>query len=81
MGHDKREERDSDIVVGICYPPDQEDQADEALYRQIEATSHLQALVLMGDFSHTYICWKEHRMAGHSQFRRFLKYTDSNFLI
>jgi len=48
-----------DIVVGICYPPDQEDQVDEALYRRIEATSHLQALVLMGDFSHTGICWKD----------------------
>ncbi|GAB0177773.1 hypothetical protein GRJ2_000242600 [Grus japonensis] len=43
-----------DIIAGVCYrPPDQGDQADEALYRQIEAASCSQALVLMGDFSHS----------------------------
>jgi len=39
----------SDIVVGVSYrQPDQEDQADKALYRQIGAASRSQALVLMG---------------------------------
>ena len=42
-----------DIIVGICYrPPDQEDRADEALYRQTGAVSRSQALVIMGDFNH-----------------------------
>jgi len=41
-----------DIILGVCYrPPNQEDQVDKALYRQIEAASHSQALVLMGDLT------------------------------
>ncbi|GAB0204502.1 hypothetical protein GRJ2_002915800 [Grus japonensis] len=41
-----------DIIAGVCYrPPDQGDRADEALYRQIEAVSRSQALVLIGDFN------------------------------
>jgi len=48
----------SDIVVGVCYrPPDQEDQVDEALYRQTGAASCSQALVFMGDFNHPTVCW------------------------
>ena len=36
-----------DIRLGVCYrPPDQEDQADKALYRETEAASYLQGLVL-----------------------------------
>jgi len=42
-----------DVIVGVCYrPPNQEDGADEALYRQIGATSCSEALVLMGVFSY-----------------------------
>jgi len=38
-----------DRTVGVCYrPPDEEDRADEALYRQIGAASCAQAHVLMG---------------------------------
>ena len=41
-----------DTTVGVCYrPPDQEKQADQALYKKIGAASFLQALVLM-DFNH-----------------------------
>ncbi|KAK4818694.1 hypothetical protein QYF61_017915 [Mycteria americana] len=37
-----------DIIVGVCYrSPNQEDRADEALYRQIGAAAHSQALVLV----------------------------------
>ena len=65
-----------DIIVGVCYrPPDQEDQADEALYRQIGAASCSQALVLMGDFNHPDICWRDNT-AGHKQSRRFLECVD-----
>ena len=54
-----------DITVGVCYrPPDQEDQADEALCGQIGAASCSQALVLRGDFNHPNICWRDN-MAGH----------------
>ena len=45
------------FIVEVCYrPPDQEDRADEAIYRQIGAVSHSQALVLMGNFNHPDIC-------------------------
>ncbi|GAB0195784.1 hypothetical protein GRJ2_002043700 [Grus japonensis] len=41
-----------DIIAGVCYrPPDQGDRADKAIYRQIGAASHSQALVLMVDFT------------------------------
>ncbi|GAB0179153.1 hypothetical protein GRJ2_000380600 [Grus japonensis] len=70
-----------DIIVGICYrPPDQDNQADEALYRQIRAASHSQALVLMGDFNHHNICWRDNT-AGPKQSRRFLECVDDNFLL
>ncbi|GAB0190944.1 hypothetical protein GRJ2_001559700 [Grus japonensis] len=70
-----------DTIVGVCYrPPDQGDQADEALYRQIGATSCSQALVLMGDFMHPNICLRDNT-AGHKQSRRFLEGTDNNFLL
>ncbi|KAF1424440.1 hypothetical protein FQV24_0004339, partial [Spheniscus mendiculus] len=53
-------------------PPDQEDQTDEALYRQTGAASRSQALVLMGDFNHPDICWRDNT-AGHKQSGRFLE--------
>jgi len=54
-----------DVIVVLCYrPPDREGWVDEALYRQIGAASHSQALVLMGDFNHADICrWDN--TAGH----------------
>ncbi|GAB0208028.1 hypothetical protein GRJ2_003268500 [Grus japonensis] len=70
-----------DIIVGVCYrPPDQEDRVDEALYRQIGAASHSQALVLMGDFNHPDICWRGNT-AEHKQSRKFLECVDDNFLL
>ncbi|GAB0182026.1 hypothetical protein GRJ2_000667900 [Grus japonensis] len=70
-----------DVIVGVCYrPPDQGDGADEALYRQIGAASRSQALVLMGDFNHPHICWRDNT-AGHKQSRRFLECIDDNFLL
>ncbi|GAB0203631.1 hypothetical protein GRJ2_002828700 [Grus japonensis] len=69
-----------DIIARVCYrPPDQRDQAHEALYRQTAAASHSQALVLMGDFNHPDICWRDN-IAGHKQSRKFLEYVDDNFL-
>ncbi|GAB0184141.1 hypothetical protein GRJ2_000879400 [Grus japonensis] len=70
-----------DITVGVCYrPPDQGDGADEALYRQIGAASRSQALVLMGDFNHPDICWRDDA-AEHKQSRKFLECVDDNFLL
>ncbi|GAB0207157.1 hypothetical protein GRJ2_003181300 [Grus japonensis] len=70
-----------DIIAGVCYrPPDREDRADEALYRQIGAASRSQALVLMGDFNHPDICWRDNA-AEHKQSRKFLECVDDNFLL
>ncbi|GAB0180505.1 hypothetical protein GRJ2_000515800 [Grus japonensis] len=70
-----------DIIVGVCYrPPDQGDQVDEAFYIQIEAASRSQALVLMGDFNHPDICWRDNA-AMHKQSRKFLECVDDNFLL
>ncbi|PKU30953.1 rna-directed dna polymerase from mobile element jockey-like [Limosa lapponica baueri] len=44
-------------------PWDQEEEVDEAFYRQLEIASQSQALVLMGDFNHPDICWQN---GGHS---------------
>ena len=49
-----------DIILGVCYrPPNQEDQEDEALYRQIGAASCSIAPVPMEDFNHPNICWQD----------------------
>jgi len=67
--------------VGVYYrPPDQEEKVDEAFYRQLQAASQSQALVLMGDFSHPDISWEDHT-ARHSHSRRFLQSIDDNFLM
>ncbi|KAK4806252.1 hypothetical protein QYF61_013396 [Mycteria americana] len=69
-----------DIVVDVCYRlPDQEEQVDEAFYRQLGAASHLQALILLRDFNHLNICWRDNR-AGHKQSRKFLESINDNFL-
>ncbi|PKU45481.1 glycerol kinase [Limosa lapponica baueri] len=59
---------------------DQEDQVDETLCRQIGAASHSQALVLMGDFNHPDICWRDNT-AGHKQSRRFLECINEHFFL
>jgi len=69
-----------DVIVGVYYrPPDQDEEVDEAFYRQLKGTSQSQALVLMGDFNHPDISW-EGRTARHMQSRRFLQSIDDNFL-
>jgi len=70
-----------DITVDVYYrPPDQEEEIDEAFYRQLQAASQSQALVLMGDFNHPDISWEDHT-ARQTQSRRFLQTIDDNFLM
>ncbi|GAB0178727.1 hypothetical protein GRJ2_000338000 [Grus japonensis] len=70
-----------DIIAGVCYrPPEQGDQADEALYRQIGAASHSQALVLMRDCNHPDICWTDNT-EEYKQSRKFLECVNDNFLL
>ena len=50
--------------MGVCYrTPDEEGEVDEAFYRQLEAASQSQALVLMRDFNHPDICWKSNMVS------------------
>ncbi|PKU43816.1 hypothetical protein llap_5882 [Limosa lapponica baueri] len=71
----------SDVTVEVCYrPPNQEDQAVDALYKQIGEASRSQALGLMGDFSHPDNCWRNNT-AGHKESKEFLERTDDNFLL
>lgn len=58
--------------------PDQEEQVDEAFYRQIGVVSYSLALVLTANFNHTGTCWRENT-DGNRQPWRFLESTDDNF--
>jgi len=70
-----------DIMVGVYYrPPDQGEEVDEAFYRQLQAASQSQALVLMGDFNHPDISWENHT-ARQAQSRRFLQSINDKFLM
>ncbi|PKU41722.1 rna-directed dna polymerase from mobile element jockey- hypothetical protein [Limosa lapponica baueri] len=70
-----------DVTAGVHYrPPDQGDREDEYLYRQIGAASYSQTLVLLRDFTHPDICWRDNT-AGHKKSRKFLECVDDNFLL
>ncbi|MCQ4021281.1 hypothetical protein FK520_27165, partial [Klebsiella pneumoniae] len=71
----------ADILVGVCYrPPNQDEETDEVFYKQLARAARSSALVLMGDFNHPDICWRDNT-AGHRQSRRFLECVDDNFLL
>lgn len=54
-----RKQTSTGDVTGVCQrPPDQEEEVDEAFFRQFEKTLQSQALVLMGGFNHPNTCWK-----------------------
>jgi len=61
-------------------PLNQEEEVDEAFYRQLQAASQLQALVLMGDFNHPDISWEDNT-TRQAQSRRFLQSIKDNFLM
>ena len=67
----RRHTSTDDVVVDVCYrPSDQED--DEALFRQLEKVSCSQTLVLIRNFSHPSIYWRDNT-ARHKQSMQFLK--------
>ena len=60
-------------MVGVYYKlPDQGEPIDEAFLLQLQEASRSQALVLLGDFKHPNICWKN-STAGCKQSRRLLE--------
>jgi len=77
----KRQPHMGNVIVGVYYrPPDQEEEVDEAFYKQLEAASQSQALVFVGDFNHPDISWEDHT-ARHMQSWRFLRSINDNFLM
>jgi len=69
------------VIASVYYrPPDQEEEFDEAFYRQPKVASQSQALKLVGDFNHPAISWEDHTVK-YVQSRRFLQITDDNFLM
>ncbi|GAB0210334.1 hypothetical protein GRJ2_003499200 [Grus japonensis] len=70
----------ADILLGVCYrPPNQDEEADEAFYKQLAEVSQSPALVLVGDFNLPDVCWK-YNTAERKQSRRFLECVENNFL-
>ena len=71
----------ADVIVGVYYrSPDQEDEVNEAFYKQLEVASQFRTLVLMRDFNHPVICWVSN-MARHARCRHFLQCVEDNFLM
>jgi len=66
--------------VDVYYRPPDQEEIDEAFYRQLKAASQSQALVLMEDFNHPDITWEDH-IARHTQSRRLLQNIGDNFQI
>jgi len=70
----------ADILLGVCYRPTNQDQeADEVIYKRLAEVSQSLALVLVGDFNLLDICWK-YNTAERRQSRRFLECVADNFL-
>lgn len=62
--------------MGVCYRlPDQEEAA-ETFFRQLEETSHSQAVALTGILNYPDTCWMGNT-AEHEQSRRFLNCIDT----
>jgi len=71
----------TDILVGICYrPPNQDEETDEVFYEQLAEAAESPALVLLGDFNFPDICW-EYNTAQKKQSRRFLECMEDNLLM
>ena len=70
-----------DTVVGVYYrSPDQEEEVDEAFYKQLVVVSRSWTLVLMGNFNYPDICWVS-SSARHAQSKRFIQCVEDNFLM
>jgi len=71
-----------DTAVDVYYKPsDQEEEVEEAFYKQLEVALRSQVLVLTGDFNHPEICWISNIARHTSLSRRFLQCVKSNFLV
>ncbi|RMC22210.1 hypothetical protein DUI87_00521 [Hirundo rustica rustica] len=70
----------ADVLLGVCYrPPNQEEEVDNLLYKQLKNVSGSSARVLVGDFNLPDTCWELHT-AERRQSRKFLECMEDNFL-
>jgi len=66
-------------MVGVCYrPPNQDEEVDKMIYKQLGGVSRSLALVLLGDFNFPDVCWK-YNTVDRKQSRRFLECVKDNF--
>jgi len=67
-------------MVGVCYtPPNQDEEADEIVYKQLVEVSQSLALVLVGDFNLPDVCWK-YNTADRKQSTRLLECVEDKLL-
>jgi len=70
----------TDIIVEVCYrPPNQDEEVDKTLYRQLGEVSRSLPLIPGGDFNFPDSCWI-YNTADREQSRRFLECVGDNFL-
>lgn len=69
------------LVIGVDYrQPDQGETVDEDFLLLLREASCSQALILMRDFNHPDMCWKDHTVSCKRS-RRLLESIDDNFLV
>ena len=70
----------TNITVGVCYrPPNQDEEVDKILCRQLGEVSRSLPLIPGGDFNFPDSCWI-YNTADREQSRRFLECVGDNFL-
>ena len=70
----------ADILLGICYrPSNQDEEVDEVVYKRLAEVSQSLALVLVGDFNLSDVCWK-YNTAERKESRKFQECVEDNIL-
>jgi len=68
----------ADFLVTFQYLKGGLQESCRETFYKLKVASQSRALILMRDFNHPDICWKDHT-ARHTHSRRFLQNTDDNF--
>jgi len=70
----------ADILLGVCHrPPNQGEAVDAVFYDRLPEVSQSLALVLVGNFNLSNVCWK-YNTAERKESRKFLECVEDNFL-
>lgn len=54
----------ADVMVGVCWRPPSQEQADEVFHKQLAEAAQSTAFLLVGDFNLPVVCWKYSRGSG-----------------